>query len=733
MPIDTSIITYGVYALLGIVILAIVFKLLGIRVISSDEVGIVEKWWSMKGSLKPGEIIALNGEAGYQPEVLRGGIHLKSPIMYRVIRRKLITIPQGKMAYIFARGGQPLKNGQILGKEIESSSFQDVRAFLANGGQKGPQRAILREGTYAINLAQFVVIAEKQVYSLVASKGEAEEIESMRNRIQNLDGFNPVIISGSSDMMATVVVNDGPSLPNGVLIAPIVGDDANDLDTYHNNFQDPEKFLAAGGKKGRQMQTLTDGTYFINRLFATVELCPKTVVGIGETGVVVSYFGEKGSDISGDSYTHGELVENGYKGIWKESLPPGKYAFNKYAGEIRPVPTNNVILKWISGQSGNHKLDENLKEINLITKDAFEPSLPLTVVFNIDYKKASSVIQRFGSVKMLIEQSIDPMVAGYFKNIGQTRSLIELIIERNSIQEIASAEMREKFAKYDLELAEVLIGTPASSTNDKRIDNILEQLRDRQVAREQVSTFEAQQKAAEQEKTLNEARAKAKAQEQLTQSAINIEINENLGKAELMKANQEAAKIQKLAEADNFKTKQMADATAYQTRQNADAGAYKIEREADASNKRVVFEAEAENKKVILEAEASNQKVKLDTDAKSYENESLGKSEAEKIRLVGEAEADRIEKVGMANGIATKEQIAAYGDVSAYVAKEVINKFSEAIKEAKIDLVPKTVITSGNKDGQVVPNALEILTTLLVNDKLLYLNEAATMKEKTEA
>jgi uncharacterized membrane protein YqiK len=192
---------------------------LGIRVISSDEVGIVEKWWSIKGSLKPGEIIALNGEAGYQPEVLRGGIHLKSPLMYRVIRRKLITIPQGKMAYIFARGGQPLKNGQILGKEIESSSFQDVRAFLANGGQKGPQRAILREGTYAINLAQFVVIAEKQVYSLVASKGEAEEIESMRNRIQNLDGFNPVIISGSSDMMANVVVNDGPSLPNGVLIA----------------------------------------------------------------------------------------------------------------------------------------------------------------------------------------------------------------------------------------------------------------------------------------------------------------------------------------------------------------------------------------------------------------------------------------------------------------------------------------------------------------------------------
>lgn len=43
----------------------------------------VEKWWSPRGSLKD-SIIAMKGEAGYQPEVLRGGIHLRSPFMYRV-------------------------------------------------------------------------------------------------------------------------------------------------------------------------------------------------------------------------------------------------------------------------------------------------------------------------------------------------------------------------------------------------------------------------------------------------------------------------------------------------------------------------------------------------------------------------------------------------------------------------------------------------------------------------
>ena len=48
--------------------------------------------------------------------------------------------------------------------------------------------------------------------------------------------------------------------------------------SYHNNYQDPERFLVAGGRRGRQLQVLVEGTYFINRLFATVERIAKTVI-----------------------------------------------------------------------------------------------------------------------------------------------------------------------------------------------------------------------------------------------------------------------------------------------------------------------------------------------------------------------------------------------------------------------------------------------------------------------
>ena len=124
----------------------------------------------------------------------------------------------------------------------------------------------------------------------------------------------------------------------------------------------------------------------------------------------------------------------GNRGVWSEPLMPGKYAFNTYAGSISMVPTTNIILKWIAGQTGDHNFDENLAEVSLITKDAFEPLLPLSVVIHIDYKKAPLVIQRFGDIKMLVNQTLDPMVSAYFKNVGQTRTLIELLQQRSEIQ-----------------------------------------------------------------------------------------------------------------------------------------------------------------------------------------------------------------------------------------------------------------------------------------------------------
>ena len=78
-----------------------------VRVIPNNRIGIVEKRFGGKASLRTG-FMALNGEAGYQPDVVRGGIHLFTPFQNGVHIVPLVTIPQGKIGYIFARNGVPL-------------------------------------------------------------------------------------------------------------------------------------------------------------------------------------------------------------------------------------------------------------------------------------------------------------------------------------------------------------------------------------------------------------------------------------------------------------------------------------------------------------------------------------------------------------------------------------------------------------------------------------------------
>src|SRR5215467_3590680 len=144
-----------VFTAVGILVGALaVIRVSGvIRYIPNDRIAVVEKLWSAGGSVKSG-LIALNGEAGFQPEVLRGGFQFFFPFQYRLHIVPLVTI-------------QP---GQTLASNVAASDFQNVRDFLAKGGEKGPQRKILREGTYAFNLTQFVVITEEEAYGIDIEK-----------------------------------------------------------------------------------------------------------------------------------------------------------------------------------------------------------------------------------------------------------------------------------------------------------------------------------------------------------------------------------------------------------------------------------------------------------------------------------------------------------------------------------------------------------------------------------
>jgi uncharacterized membrane protein YqiK len=268
--------------------------------------------------------------------------------------------------------------------------------------------------------------------------------------------------------------------------------------------------------------------------------------------------------------------------VWREPFQPGKYAINPYALDVKQVPTTNFQLRWIENSTDSHNFDAHLSEIRLITKDAFEPILPLSIVVHIAQDDAPYVVQQFAEIGKLVDQTLDPMVSAWFKDAAQEMTLIELVNKRAELQAKALSEMKLRFQKYRLNVMEVMIGTPRAAPGDNHIDLVFEQLRDRQVAREQAVTFASQQEAAVKERELNEARAIAGQQAALTASKVAIAVAENEGEAEL-KRRTKAAEGQV----------RTATATAEQTRLEGAASADRIRAIGDAEASAVKAQAEA--------------------------------------------------------------------------------------------------------------------------------------------
>ena len=665
----TTLIDIAPRILEGLAILALLVWLIGVRYIPHSRVGIIEKLWSSQGSLREGRIVATQGEAGFQANMLRGGLHvLYFPWQYRIHRQPLVVVPEGRIGYVYARDGAALPPTQTLAKGSGSALFQDAEAFLRNGGQRGRQRAILREGVYAINLSLFVVITEDRIYTGPVT--DSDKYADWQRQLATQRGFLPVVVgtkrevkedsaetASPTDTIGIVTVHDGAPIESGEIIAPEVRPKTNERD--HQYFQDPEAFLALGGRRGKQLQVLTDGTFFLNRWFATVELVSKTLIPIGYVGVVVSYYGNEGRDLTGTSFRYGEQVDPGQRGVWKKALPPGKYPLNPYAVRVELVPTVNFVLRWITGQTEAHQYDKDLNSIALITADGYEPTLPLSLVLHIDYEKAPSVIQRFGDVKRLISQTLDPIISAYFRDVAQGSHMLELLTHREDIQARATAELGRRFTGYDINCIAVLIGRPESQrgiNGDDPIERLFDQLRLRRLADEQKETFAKQEEAAEHQKSLNDAMATAAKQAELTQTRIDVEISANRGESQL-------AEAQRLAQRDIARAE----------------GEW---RSAEKLSQRDIARAEGE--------------------ARSRE-------------LVGRGEASRVAQIGASEAAVFDQKIRAWGD-SRLLA---LNLVSEQLAKSVQPLVPERLVVLGGEGASSVnggasgSSSASVLTQLL--------------------
>lgn len=584
----------------------------GMVIVPENRIGLVTKKFVLFGaekSLPDGRIIATKGEAGFQAKTLAPGLYwMMWPWQYGVDMTPFTIIPEGNIGLVLSKDGAEIPTGRILAQKIDSDNFQDATLFLNNGGQKGRQSAFITTGSYRINTYLFEVVLAPQT----------------------------VIFE---NMVGIVTAMDGEPIPIGQIAGKYV--------EGHNNFQDFDQFLKHGGNRGLQPQVMLAGSYYINTWAVQIEQNPMTDVPIGYVGVVISYIGEDGQDVTGDTFKHGNIVSKGQRGVWMEPLGPGKYALNKYTTKLEPVPTTNLVLNWANARSESHDLDKNLSTITVRSKDGFPFNLDVAQIIHVPANEAPKVIARFGSMTNLVSQVLEPTIGNYFRNSAQDSDVISFLSTRKERQESAKTHIKAVLDEYNVNAVDTLIGDIVPP------ESLMKTLTDRKIAEEEQKTYQTQKMAQEQRQGVEKETAIADMQREIVKASQSVEIAQRTADATVKKAE--------------------GDATSLKLNVNA---------EAEATKMRANAEAEATKARAGAQAEAT----RLNASA-----------EAEKISKTGLAEAEKIMAIGKSTAESYQLQVAAMGgdNFTKY-------KITEEIGKGNIKVIPDVLISGANgADGSI--------------------------------
>ena len=392
----------------------VVFVLPSIRIIGPTEVGLVTKRFSFR-RLPDDNPIAFRHEAGYQADLLMPGWRIQVLGRLAVEKFPWVQVRAGEIGVVVAQAGKALPVGA---KSAESMSplnmITDLRTWLHAGGQKGVQRPVLPPGSLMpVHPVGFLVITRERVYGLPVAK-QFQRLQSYGKLSFQAFGLEEdqlkvTVITprsarggGVVDTCGIITTLEGPPLQEGAIasrlgefddIKHLEAGNANDQtliecliglkSVQHNNYQDFDAFLKAGGRIGLQHDPLLYGAYLLNPFLVRVEEVPMLVVNQGEVAVIKAYVGLPTEDMSGAAFKFGSIVRPGHRGIWGEPLRTGKYAINPRCYEAEHVPTAILSLNWSQEVSQAHKLDERLSQIVAKSREGFVFTLELVVQIHV--------------------------------------------------------------------------------------------------------------------------------------------------------------------------------------------------------------------------------------------------------------------------------------------------------------------------------------------------------------
>lgn len=276
-----------------------IFVYNSIVIVGGVQIAVLERRW-LGTSMPEGRVVAMANEVGIQARILGPGLHFLIPFLYRTEKAPMMVVAENEVGLVESIDGAPVPPGRIFGKALGNHNlFQDGEAFLSGGGEKGPQVQILPPGTYRINPYLFKIVKRPAL------------------RITN-------------NKIGVVVATDGqPMTPGRLLGRSVKG---------HENFQNGQAFLEAGGQKGPQIDILLPGSYRINTAMFSVELREAIVIPAQKVGMVTAKDGEPlppseyvAKSVQGHKdFQDGAafLQAGGQRGPQLDFLKPGTYYVN---------------------------------------------------------------------------------------------------------------------------------------------------------------------------------------------------------------------------------------------------------------------------------------------------------------------------------------------------------------------------------------------------------------------
>jgi len=589
LPSGGSLLTFLIYLVAFVLVATILASFYSI---GPTQIGLVRKRFGRK---LPGDNpLAFQGEAGYQADLLMPGVRFKFKPLYAVTKHPWVQVPAGQIGVVIAQVGKPTPIGAKSARyDAVFGNFTNLPTFVEKGGEKGVQRPVLSPGTLApIHPVAFLVITKPQVfgvpvsdeYRILATAGKltfrAFGLEEGQLDVTRI-APKPAGEGGKvMDMIGVVTALDGEPLPANAIASRLGGfKDVSEFEQQpgvtdfqlmglilgskndqHNNYQDFQKFLEAGGKIGLQHDPLLYGAYNLNPFLVRVEQVPMLVVEQGQVAVIKAYVGLPTQDTSGASFKFGSLVRPGHQGIWQEAVRTGKYPINPRIYDAKLVLTAILKLDWARDVTGAHGLDARLEPIIAKSNEGFVFSIDLQVLIHVPDTRAPRVISMVGSMENLVNEVLQAAVGNLFRDKIGGMEAIMFIQTRQRVQEEAFRYIQGKLAEYEIETRGVYIQDVIYP------QQLVTVLTEREVAHQQVETFKMQRQAQDQRIETEKARGTAEMQVDLAKAKVGVDIQINKTEARMKEAQGEAAYIQQTGAAKGAEVRAvgLANAEAYE-------------------------------------------------------------------------------------------------------------------------------------------------------------------------